>query len=366
MPTLPTFDEIYAVGRTEVQARNGGLTDWRSGSALDAVVGGGAVVADQVIRAGVAQFARQFVDTAEGADLDALALDRFQLARRAASQAVGQLTWTDSSGTSRTIPLGTRVRGAVNGVTVTVETTISATLPAYGVAVAAARVQTAGPTGNVAAAVLTSIVDGVGAGAVVTNVDRFTGGVDVETDATFRDRIRRYFQTLRKGTVAALRAGALSVPGVAFATVDEQYTPTELGGYTAIYVGDRDGWANPTLALLVAVEIENWRAAGVEVRVLAAVREEVTLDVAIACDVGADQLELRAAVIAGIVAAAGSLASGQTLYASNVLAACHRASAAVRGAAVLGYQQDRQASAPQNAIRVVETGITLTLYEVNE
>ena len=367
MPTLPTFDELYDAGRTEVQARRPDLTDWNEGSVLDAVVGGGAVLADEVVRFLVALFGAQFFDVAEGADLDTLAADRFGLTRHAAAAAVGTITWTRGTAGAYTIPAGTRVRGTVSRQSVTFTTDYDVVL---GATDSSADIEvtcsTTGPTGNVAIGVLDTVVDVVPAdtGATITNADRCVGGAVAETDAQFRDRIRRYFTALRRGTVAALEAGALSVPGVAYATVDESFVAPSLGGYVAVYVGDPDGRGNTALAAAVETELENWRAAGIDVRVLAASREETALALTLYVLRGSDTATLAAQVVAAVLAYTDGLAPNETLYLAQVEHAALGVSTSIRSAVVTSPSADQTPSAPQNALRVPAGDVALTWVEV--
>ena len=61
---VPTFADLYAAFQAEVVGRQASLTDWNEGSVLDALAGGGSVLADEVIRAALARFEDLFVDTA--------------------------------------------------------------------------------------------------------------------------------------------------------------------------------------------------------------------------------------------------------------------------------------------------------------
>lgn len=366
MPELPTFDDLYQLGKAEAQARDPRLTDWNDGSALDALTGAGAMQADEVIRWCVARFASLTLDTATGSDLDALALDRYpDLTRKPAAGARGTITLT--RGTSEAdllVPQGTRVRGTFEGESVEATVDEDTTWPADEDELdVAATMTTAGPTGNVAAGVFDALVDAIDGdtGTTVSNADRFVGGADEETDVAFRARIKRYLRSLRRGTVAALETGALSVPGVEHATISEAFIAPIDGGYVAVYVGDVDGRGNEALADAVAVELEDWRSAGVWVQTFAATREEVSLSLTVRIRRGVDRAALTAAIRAGVLAYTNGLAPGETLYRSAAGAAAHEAGDAVRSVAVAG--EDPEPSTPQNALRVTDAGLSVTLVE---
>lgn len=364
MPTLRTFDELYTVGQAEVQSRNPELTDWREGSVNDAYLGGACVAVDEVVRVLVALFGAQFVDTATGGDLDALAADRFGLTRTAASASVGTLTFTrDSSTGVLEIPAGTTCKATVNGESVTFTTDEAGWMAAADDTVDVRATCTAtGTTGNVAADTITTIVDAIpgDSGATVTNADRFVGGAPEESDAAFRDRIRRYFGTLRKGTVSALEAGALSVAGVSYVYVDETFVAPEDGGYVAVYVGDADGRGNDALADAVTTELEAWRAAGVRVVVTAAAREEISLALVLTIGANVDQTTLAANIRAAVLAYTNSLAPGATLYTSQVVAVALAVSTSLLACSVTAPTADYAPTEPYYAVRVPESGLTVS------
>lgn len=368
--TIPTADELYAAAQAEIQARNASLTDFSPGSALDAITGAGVVLADQSIRIGLDAMQARMIATATGADLDAAVTDRYPtLTRRAASAAVGSVTISRGGATGAvSVPLGTQIRGTVTGQTVTVTTTEAATMAADADDVSvAAECTSTGPTGNVAAGVLTAFVTPLAddTTATVTNSARFAGGADAESDSAYRARAQAYPLTLRRATKSALATGALTVPGVAYVTVDESMLDTDQRVY--VYVGDPDGRANDTLADLVAVELEDWRAAGVLVTVLAAEREEVDLTVVVYVAPGTATAALTAACRAAVLAYTDSLSPNQRLYLSAAQAAALGASADVRGAVATSTATTGayvEVTDPQNALRVTAGDLTLTLVEI--
>lgn len=368
MPTVPTFDALYVVGQSEMQSRDPRLTGFYSGSALDAITGMGAMLADEVIRVGVDYFAAQFVDTATGDDLDALALDRFGLVRNPASAAVVTLTFTRSvSGSVSTVPAGTEVRGSVGGVTVTYSTDADTDWAAASTTVSVlATCTVTGATGNVATGVLTTVVDAIPdePAATVTNAERGAGGGPEESDDAFRDRIRRYFGTLSKATVAALETAAIGVAGVSFATVDESKMAPADGGYVSVYVGDPDARGNAALAALAADAVDLVRAAGVDVRVVAAEREEIDVVLVLYARSGADTSTLITAARGAVLAYSDGLAPNATWYRSQVDAAACSVSADVLGCSVTTPTSDKSPTSSNKAIRVLSADLAITAVEV--
>lgn len=378
MPDLPTYAELYDAGQAEIQRRNADLTDFSSGSNLDAVTGAGAVLADEVIRVLIDLFMEQFVDTAEGQDLDDLADDRFGLERKAASAAVGTVTFTRVSGVGViVIPAGTTVSGAVDGDEVRFTTDAEVQIDTVDSTVdAAATCTETGREGNVAVGVIDTVVDEVGddPDLTVTNAARFTGGAPEETDERFRDRIRRYLPSLRRATTAALDAGARTIPGVEYVTVNEDFVASEDGGYVAVYIGDPDARASVELVTAVENELENWRAAGVQVQVSAAEREEVSLSLEMTVLPRVDQTTLRTGVRQAVLEhinglsidgeVTGGLDVGETLHLSRVLARAMRVSNDIVGGEVTSHTDDIEPSQPHYAIRVPTTSLSISFVEL--
>lgn len=358
---LPTFQQIYDAGKNEVQASNSSLTDFNDGSVLDAVTAGGAVMADEAIRVLLRLFAAQFVDTATGTDLDALAADRFGLERKGASASVGGLTFAQSSGSTFTVPAGTVCRATVGGRSVTFTTDAAVDVPSGTPADVNATCTATGPSGNVDVGTITTVVDTLSTTCTVTNAGRFVGGAIKEADPAFRDRIRRFYTTQRRATLAALEAGALSVPGVYFAAVEERISGEDYM-YVAITVGDPDGRGNSALALAVGDEIINWRAAGVTVWVYPSEREEITLSLTVTIS-GGDQDTLRTLIRSAIVAYTDQLAPGATLYISQAITAACDASSLVMGVSMVAPIEDVAPTEAANALRVLPTAIAIAFVE---
>jgi uncharacterized phage protein gp47/JayE len=365
MPIVPTFDELYAAGSTEALARNPSLTDRRPGSAMDALIGLGAVLADESIRLGLQGFKAMFFDTATGDDLDALVSDRTGLTRNAASSAVGAVTFTRSQIIGQVeIPLGTRVSAIDADGTEFVFETIAASVFVSGAATVSVPIQAqvAGPESNVAPDEVVTLLDALSDPEVtVTNPARTAGGDVAESDERLRARVRRYYTSLRRGTVDALEAGALTVPGVNFATVDESNMAPEDGGYVNVFVGDPDANANAELVALVEAELENWRAAGVAVQVEAMVRQEVALEFTMRVKslIGVSTATLESNVRAAVIAYADTLQGGAKLYLSRVLAEAIRASSLFLDGEITNATVDIEPTYSYSAIRVVVVEVTI-------
>ena len=363
--TVPTFASIYAQGQAEAVAHDPLLTDWNDGSVNDAVIGAGAVLADQSIRIGLDGFKARFIATAEGDDLDAAVVDRYpELTRNLASGAVGTVTFDRGTNTgSIFVDAGTSIRATVNGTTYSFTTDAAATIDAAADTVDVnATCTVTGSGGNVAAGTVTTIAstiaDDLTGDMTVTNADRFVGGSVDESDDDYRARAQAYPSTLSDGTVSALELAAVGVPGVSYATVDESTV-----GIVYVYVSDADGRGNSALSDAAQAAVDAVRSAGVLVECVAAAREEVDLSVVCYVLAGTGTATLKAAVSAAVLRYTNGLAPGESLYLSAAEAAAIGVSTSVRGATASSTAGTGASVAPtvsENALRVVSPVITFT------
>lgn len=153
----------------------------------------------------------------------------------------------------------------------------------------------------------------------------FGGGAARETDDDYRDRLAQISPQAerQRGTLAAVLAGALRVPGVASATVVEPFDGTLL-----VYVGDSNFQCPVALATAVATELQSWRARGVP----ALIRAYAVSDVAVQATVymarplvNYSQDALYAAMVAQIIDYFDSRPQPDEYYTDAVSGAVFRA-----------------------------------------
>jgi len=141
---------------------------------------------------------------------------------------------------------------------------------------------------------LLSPVPGAVADLAVTNALATAGAADPESDAELRERARRFFTTVQRGTLAAIEQAARGVPGVRYAAAFEDVDAYgQQTGYVSLAVTDQytDTLANlgtvppayetqsQQLAAQVALAVDQARAAGIYVQTVVAqvVLQPVTL-----------------------------------------------------------------------------------------
>lgn len=346
--SIPTFADIYALGKAAIQAINPSLTDFGRGSVLDALTGGTGVLADQVLRYAAHRFNALFLDQASGADLDALVLDRYGLTRLQPTPSQAHVTVTlgstDVTLATDAVFTATTTTGVV--ATFSPQTLTTVLAPTLGSKVSFIVVCTdTGSDTNIPLAgttwELTTVGSSTGIGGLTYQSGvpsgllhgTAIGGSDIETDAALRVRAKLYYQTLVRGTMAALRAGALSVEGIRYASVIESgvsmWTPFDsLGWYPpTVYVADASGTATDDEKAAVRAELDLWRAAGIQLGVAGGDIDDTNLlTVTYIAVAGANTSGLESAMRNAIIAYGTTLSPGQTVYLDELGHICHELS----------------------------------------
>lgn len=228
MPDLPTFNDIFRTGRDEILLRNAKVSRdavEREGMDANILVASQAAIGDQVVGQIASVAAGTFLDSAKAAALDRVVFDRYGLVRKPASAAVGtvQFRTTAPAPTTFNIPVGIRLQTA-DGIQFITNESVIFLAGSVGPLACAARSVLAGGSQNVKAGQITSIVTGITSQPTdlkVNNPFATAGGDDTEDDDSLRDRARRFFTTVRRGTLGALEEAALGVGGVRKATAIE-------------------------------------------------------------------------------------------------------------------------------------------------
>jgi uncharacterized phage protein gp47/JayE len=172
--------------------------------------------------------------TSNDGDLDSFVND-FGMSRLKAIAAVGILTFSRFSTTSSAVvPINSPVQSAdgTQNFFVTLDTTNAAYSAAAGGYVlnagtgnvnVPAQAVTAGASGNVLAATVTVITQGISGIDTVTNAAAFTNGLNAESDPALRARFVLFINSLSKAILAAIQYAIASVQQGIFQTVTENY-----------------------------------------------------------------------------------------------------------------------------------------------
>lgn len=149
-----------------------------------------------------------YIRTATGEFLDQRASD-FGLTREPARKAIGHVTFTGTPGSP--ISIGDQVQKSATTATdaIVFEVTEAGTIPGGGSIELAIQALVAGETGNVAATEIDDTATNITGVTAVTNTAQTRLGRPEEDDATLRARILRHLDGLSRGTVPAIRTGAI-------------------------------------------------------------------------------------------------------------------------------------------------------------
>lgn len=331
MPDLPTRLDLYALGRDYVLQRakkiDPAMVDYE-GSDVNIVVGVTSVMADHVVKHLGYRFNALLLDGASDEDLDRYAFDRYQLPRKGASPAVGKIQITRPALTfgSGSLPIGTKVLSTSNAeyITTTVATFGAGDLASQ----CNVRAVNAGKASQAGVAQLRrfqrpdQLFDST---LTVTNKDPTAHGEDIETDDDFRNRIRGFWKTARRGVLSAIEFGALSVPGVVSAQAVEVLTTGNTPARVVnLYISDSSGVASDVLAQDVDVALLDFRAGGIAVLTSTSLPLIVTIQLVLSFRANVDTVSLTDQIRAAVTEFVNSLPVNGPLYVGELYSVLRR------------------------------------------
>jgi uncharacterized phage protein gp47/JayE len=269
------------------------------------------------------------LDGSDDEDLDRYAFDRYQLVRKGASPARGsvRIFRTSFIGGAGSVPIGTTL------VTDTGFEYVTTSIASFGAtdletSFVRCRASEAGKATQVGANAIrrfqkpATLFD---ATLQVNNDASTAGGEDVEDDDLFRERIRDYWRTARRGILAAIEFGATIVPGVvsarAIEVLTEGNTPARL---VVLYIADSTGVASDALADEVRTQLDDYRAAGIQVLISTSLPLIVDIGLRLRFRANVDTVTLTDNVRAALVAFVNSLPVNGTLYRGDLFSVLAR------------------------------------------
>lgn len=325
MPDFPTRLDLYAKGRAYVLARAKRIDPAQvdvAGSDVNILVASASFMAYQVVLQLAQKVNSLLLDGALDEDLDRYAFDRYQLPRKGAAGALGVVIFFRDSSVAGggSVPAGTRLLSLTG---IEYVTTTTATFSVTGLSASAeVRAVKAGKEYQVGRYSLRRIAD---PGALfdptlqVTNNDPTAGGEPREEDNPFRERIRDFWRTVRRGTIGAIEFGATAVAGVdsaeAAEAIDSEGQPARV---VTLYIADSSGVANTALGTAVLNSLEEYRAAGIAVIPTTSVPEIVAVQLKLSFSAGVDTSTLSEQIRSAVVGFVNSLGVNQTLYRNDL------------------------------------------------
>jgi len=328
---LPSRLDLFANGRDYVLQRAKKIDPAQVnilGSDINIFVGSTSVVAYALVLQLGYSINRLLLDGAEDEDLDRYAYDRYSIVRKGASPALGAVEFGRATATAGagTIKLGTKLATltGVEYITITEGSfTASGLTATCNVrAVQAGKFNQVGANGIRRFSDITTVFDQT---ITVNNANPTAGGEDAEEDDTFRDRIRDFWNSARRGTLGAIEFGARTVPGVESARAEEALTA---GAFPArvvnLYVSDGSGVASAALGNTVRTSLDEYRAGGIAVIISQSIPQIVTIKLKLRFQAGVDSSALTELVKGAVFEFVNSLPVNGTLYHSALVSVLQR------------------------------------------
>lgn len=322
MPVAPSFDDLIGQFEAEALAQNSELA-FNDGDVTEAQAHGAGAMGDAAIRFTVQSFKETFIDGAKGDALTALVLDHCNIQRQPATASQAAITLTRTSGVGAFAfvagsVVGSEFDAAGNTVLYTLDADVNFGLGDNGPHPGAVTATVLGKAGNVAAGKINRVVTVVaGQTLAVTNAAVAGGGNEQESDEELRVRARLFWQTLRRGTLAALEFGALQVSSVRIVKASEDLST----GFVTVVVSDSDGNSTAQMIADVVLELENWRAAGVTVNVYGGTQLLVAVTGVLTVVDGVDAAVLAPLVAEAVAARLNKSKQGERVYLDSLKAA---------------------------------------------
>lgn len=267
----PSRLDLYDVGRRYMLGKATAIDPTTvdvAGSDANLFVGSQSFMAHACVRQLQDRMAAQFIASAQGEDLDRKLWDAYKLPRLGSAAAVGSARFfrASTAAGAGSIPIGTKLT-TLTGIEYVTETTCSFG-PLDLEASCDVRATSAGfsfQVGRNQIRNITSPAQLFDPSLQVTNDDPTAGGEDREEDPDYRDRGENFWQSARRGTLAAIAFGARAVAGISSA-----YAQEELDGkgnparIATVFIADSAGLASRALAASVQAQLQDYRAAGIQ------------------------------------------------------------------------------------------------------
>lgn len=343
MADIPTRTELFNEGANEIIVRTNERTTgnqitsdqiFNEGSDANLLLAGASAMAEAVARLNAKNISDLTLSGARGEDLDRLIADRFppSVVRKQASPSRGELSFTRSSTAAGAVDyLAGSIVETTSGIRFELLQTVSFSASAVGPIVVEARAVEAGIGGNVAANTIVRPVTNLPDGTITfTNTTFFSGGSDVETDDSFVERAKRSYAAERRGTLAAIEYGALTVEGVDQATAEEPRDSNgQLLGFVYLYIADANGQANDQLIELVRVALLDYRSGGNPVDIFGSIPTYVSISLLLRYSTNINTQDAFNQVRDTVVARVNALQPGETLERALIIEACKSVSGVI-------------------------------------
>ncbi len=280
--------------------------------------------------------------TSVGADCDSFGAD-FGFSRLPAVAAMGQVAFARfSSGTTAIVPVGIIVATYDNMqsfmvVADTTNVTFNAVSSGYMIMPGTASISVpvvavdAGLAGNVQPGAISLISSAIAGVDTVTNSMVLSGGVDAETDLSFKSRFKNYLASQTRATNIAIGSAVTAIQQNLTYSVSENVDQSGklFMGHFIVTVDDGTGAPPATLLQIVWQAVEAIRPVGTSFAVQGPVVVPANISVTLATAPGANHAAAVAAVAVALEVYIASLPIGSTLSYTKIAQLCYEASALV-------------------------------------
>lgn len=320
---FPSRLDLYQLARNYVLTRAKKIDPSQvdtAGSDVNLYVGIASIVGYQIVLSLMQGINALTLDGAFDEDLDRYGLDRYQLPRKGAAAALGSVRIFRSTATAGAgnVPINTKLL-TLNGIEYI--TAASATFGAADLTKTVdVRAVQAGKTSQVGAnqirqfATPGTLFDQT---LQVNNDAPTAGGEDAEDDDTYRERIRAFWNTARRGTLDAIAFGARTVDGVVSAVATEVLTAEpKPARVVQLRVADSSGSSSLALGASVLAALDEYRAAGIAVVIANSAPQIIDIQLKLTFAGNVDTTTIAEGVRGAIVEYVNSLGVGETLLRS--------------------------------------------------
>lgn len=318
--TVKSFDEILADMITWIVANSSKITDITPGSVIRSFCEGAALSIEELYVAVYLGYRRH---------LDNVQDTVFDFERKDGTKATASVVFSRTVANGEvTIPIGTRVTTGtgLRFFTLQVATIAAGTTDSNAVEVEAERI---GTSYNVSSGSITVLEDTISGVDSVTNATAATGGVDQESDISYKKRFQDYIEGLARSNVAGLSAGALGVEGITSVSVVELFPP--VGNVNVdLYIDDGSptGVATEKVTEVQSVidgdgteENPGYRSAGVNVQVKKPGITTQNVTVSVETIPGVDTEQLETDIIDNLTEYINTLGVGNDIVYNELVAA---------------------------------------------
>lgn len=331
MADLPSRLDYFALGRDYVVQRAQKIDPAQvdiEGSDVNIFVGVASVMADAVTRQLGARVAALTLDGADDEDLDRYAFDRYQLTRKGASSArtTAIIRRPSILAGAGSIPIGTKCQSNVGEYVTTTTAVLGASDLVTRADVRAVEAGKATQAGRGAINKFSNPSALFDKTLTVSNEEQpAAGGEEAEGDDLFRERVRDYWRTARRGVLSAIEQGALTVPGVVSAMAVEILTEgAQPARLVQLFIADSSGVASDALARDVRVALDDYRAAGIQVLISTSLPLLVDVALRLTFRANVDTLTISDNVRQAVVSFINSLPVNGPLFVGEIYSVLRR------------------------------------------